>query len=282
VVALTLRRLINAIRRRIAPAMPDVAAPDMQGTMVTFTCNLCGGRNTALLGHVENREYPSCTHCKSSLRMRSLMYLLSLELFGKPLLMRNFPLKKNLRGVGMSDWGGYAIALATKLDYVNTYYHTEPRLDITDIGAEDAGKYDFLISSDVFEHIPIFDLERAFMNSRRLLNESGFFLFTVPFKKEGETREHFPRLHRFSIEQREGKPVLVNRTVEGIEETHEDLVFHGGDGMTLEMRVFSQQDLLRRLQGAGYASVKVCSEHYPPFGVLWPTDFDVPIVARVQ
>lgn len=212
--------------------------------------------------------------------MRSLMYLLSLELFGKPLLLKEFPLRKSLRGVGMSDWDGYAHALATKLDYVNTYYHTEPRLDITDIGAADVGRNDFLISSDVFEHIPIFDLDKAFMNSRRLLNAGGFFLFTVPFRKDGETREHFPRLHRFTIDQRNGKPVLVNRTAEGAEEIHEDLVFHGGDGMTLEMRVFSEPDLRRRLRGAGYSSVRVCSQHYPPFGVLWPTDFDVPIVAR--
>jgi SAM-dependent methyltransferase len=278
-----LRQIIEAARRlggKTRSPGPQ-SAPTPVGETVSFRCNVCGGYNhAALLAHVENRECQSCMRCKSSLRMRSLMYLLSLELFGKPLLLQDFPSDKSVRGLGMSDWDGYAVALSRKLGYVNTYYHTEPKLDITDIAAHEIGKYDFIISSDVFEHIPGFHLDMAFQNCRRLLNERGFFLFTVPFMKHGETKEHFPRLHDFRIVERNGARTLLNRTADGTDEVFEDLVFHGGDGMTLEMRVFAESDLRRRLEQAGFSSVKVCSDHYPEFGILWPTDFDVPIIAR--
>ena len=51
--------------------------------------------------------------------------------------------------------------------------------------------------------------------------------------------------------------------------------------MTLEMRVFAEPDLRRRLREAGFSSVEVRIDHVPEFGIMWPMDFHVPIVARV-
>jgi hypothetical protein len=259
-----------------APVPGEAAAPH-----VDFTCNVCGGANRGvLLAHAENREVQSCRHCSASLRMRSLMYLLSMELFGEPIALPDFPVCRDLRGLGMSDWDGYALALARKFDYTNTFYHQEPRLDISSIRESDVGTLRFLISSDVFEHIPPAALDAAFANSRRLLDDRGIFIFTVPYAKEGETREHFPRLHDWRIDQVEGRHRLINRTVGGEEETFDNLVFHGGEGMTLEMRMFSEPDLLRRLAAAGFSSARVHAEHYAPYGILWPIDHSLPIVAR--
>jgi hypothetical protein len=280
------KRLFAAARARLSGPLPTAlpassAASAPAGPTVSFTCNLCGHRNEAVpLAQVENRECQSCMQCRSSLRMRALVHLLSLELFDRSIPLHEFPVRKDLRGLGMSDWDGYALALAERLDYANTFYHADPRLDIAAIDDAEAGRYRFLISSDVFEHIPRHQLDAAFRNARRLLGDGGVFLFTVPFKNDGPTREHFPRLHDFRIEERDGRRVLRNRTVDGEEETFEDLVFHGGDGMTLEMRVFSGADLVQHLRRAGFSSVNVCSEHCPEYGILWPTDFDVPIVAR--
>jgi hypothetical protein len=232
------------------------------------------------LPQVTNREYQSCAQCRSSLRMRSLVYALSMELFGKPHLLKDFPTDKGISGVGMSDWDGYAATLAQRFAYTNTFYHVEPRLDITDIPESQVGRHRFLISSDVFEHIPLFGLDDAFRNGRRLLRDDGFFLFTVPFLKHGETQEHFPRLHDFRIEGVDGQRILRNRTATGEEEVFDQLVFHGGDGMTLEMRVFSESDILRRLHEAGFSSAQVRIDHVPEFGIMWPMDFHVPIVAR--
>ena len=180
----------------------------------------------------------------------------------------------------MSDWEGYGNTLAQKFAYVNTFFHREPHLDITSIPERLVGKHRFLISSDVFEHIPCFGLEAAFRNARRLLEDRGVFLFTVPFEKSGPTREHFPRMHDYRIVETAGKRFLYNRTPDGEEEIFDGLVFHGGEGMTLEMRMFTQPDLLRRLQDAGFSSVRVCPDQVPRFGILWPMDWAVPIVAR--
>jgi SAM-dependent methyltransferase len=255
--------------------------PAPGGPSVEFLCNVCGQRNRhASLAKVENREAPSCYRCHSSLRMRSLMHLLSMELFGRPLPLPDFPRSRDITGLGMSDWEGYARLLAHKVRYTNTWFHASPRLDITDVPERMFGRYRFLISSDVFEHVPPEGLDAAFANARRLLAPDGFLLLTVPFHKTGETIEHFPRLHRFRIEEVDGKRVLHNVTREGDKESFSDLVFHGGDGMTLEMRDFSEPDLLRRLRAAGFRTAQVRGEPYPEFGILWPLDSPAPVVAR--
>lgn len=248
---------------------------------VAFVCNICGNHNEGVpLEQVQNREYQSCRSCTSSLRMRSVMRALSIELYGKTLPLPEFPVDKAIRGLGMSDWEGYSRRLEEKFAYVNTYYHAEPRLDITRVPDEALGRYRFLISSDVFEHIPVFALDRAFKNARRILQDGGVLVFTVPFVKAGDTQEHFPRMHDFRVIETRGKRYLYNRTVDGDEEIFDQLVFHGGEGMTLEMRMFSEPDLLRRLEDAGFSSIRVCADHDSRFGIIWPMDWAVPIVAR--
>ena len=253
----------------------------MGDAKVDFRCNLCGDINRGRpLPLVENREAQSCMKCFSSLRMRSVIHWLSIELFGRSLPLTEFPVDKSIRGLGMSDWDGYAQTLAAKLDYVNTFYDREPRLDITRIRGRDEGRYRFLISSDVLEHVPVGGLDAAFRNARRLLGAGGTLVLTVPFTKDAETREHFPLMNDFRIVEEGGRRVLLNRTVAGVEERFDSLVFHGGEGMTLEMRQFSERDLRRRLREAGFCSVRVCPDHVPEFGILWPMDWAVPIVAR--
>lgn len=283
-----LRVLASAAVRRLgrAPAVSLAAPAPPPGEpveTVDFVCNVCAGHNAAVpLHHVQNREGQSCRHCHSSLRMRSLVHALSLELFGQSLTLPDFPEDKTIHGLGMSDWEGYANRLAEKFSYTNTYYHTEPFLDITQVPEARFGTQRFLISSDVFEHIPGFALAAAFRNARRLLDDRGFFLLTVPFVKSGVTQEHYPRLHDFRIIETAGKRFVYNRTVSGEEEIFDNPVFHGGDGMTLEMRMFSEPDLRRHLETAGFPEIRIYADQYPEFGILWPIDWAVPIVARTK
>lgn len=255
-------------------------ALEYSGPRLDFQCNVCGHGNVRVpLGAVQNREAASCAGCHSSLRMRSVIHTLALELFGEPLMLPDFPVDRGLAGVGLSDWDRYAIPLSAKLGYTNTFYHQEPLLDITDVGERWLGRQRFVISSDVFEHIPLEGLDAAFENLRRLLLPGGVCIFTVPFTKSGQTREHFPRLHEFRIVTESGIPVLHNTTVDGVEERFDDLVFHGGDGETLEMRMFAEADLLRRFTDAGFASAEVRVPYAPEFGIMWDMDWAVPIVA---
>lgn len=280
-----LKRIASGLKRRLMPGNSShVAAPvpsASSGERRDFICNVCGQLNRDVpLEHIQSREYQSCGYCRSSLRMRSVIHALSLELFGRAMTLPEFPVDKSITGLGMSDWEGYADRLKDKLTYVNTFYHTEPRLDITNIPEASTGTQRFLISSDVFEHIPVSALDAAFRNSRKLLRPDGVFIFTVPYVKEGETREHFPRMHDFRIIETNGKRFLYNRTESGEEEIHDDLCFHGGDGMTLEMRMFSEPDLKRRLIEAGFSSVRIYTDHISDYGILWPMDWAVPIAAR--
>jgi SAM-dependent methyltransferase len=198
------------------------------------------------------------------------------------MILGDVPVLKEIKGLGMTDWAGYAEPLATRFSYLNTYYHREPRLDITNPGPEHTGQYDFLISSEVFEHI-LSPVERAFENALRLLKPNGFLILTVPCTGlDDETKEHFPDLNAYRIVEIENQFVLVNRRTDGVVETYTDLAFHGGPGSTLEMRLFAEKELTEELLAAGFREVFVMRESYPEFGVQLPQPWSRPLVARKE
>jgi hypothetical protein len=79
------------------------------------------------------QEDVSCKGFGSSPRKRAIIRVLSNQFFGKTLLLSDFPARPDIRGLGMTDWKGYADGLAEKFSYRNTYYHQEPRLDISTV-----------------------------------------------------------------------------------------------------------------------------------------------------
>jgi len=249
------------------------------GTL-SFICNICGA-SCEVLASTLSREEVSCKSCKSTVRMRGMIYALSLALYGRPVILPEFEENMNILGRGMSDWDGYAKPLAAKVGYINTYYHKEPKLDITDISPKDFESVDFLISTDVFEHISP-PVSNAFLNAKKMLRSGGSFVFSVPYTLELETTEHFPNLNTFKIESINGIQTLVNKTKDGIEERYQNLVFHGSSvgGETLEMRVFSEQGLLRELAKAGFDDVRLMKDPCFEYGIYWSHPWSVPIIAR--
>jgi len=245
-----------------------------------FQCNICGNETSCKMLDL-SREVASCHVCGSTVRMRSIVHVLSTELFGESLVLPDFPCNKELHGVGMSDWDGYAKPLAKSLDYTNTYYHQEPKLDITNISEDQTGTMDFIISSDVYEHV-LFPVNRAFVNTIKLLKENGVFIFTVPYSKEGEEIvEHFGQLYDFEIEKNQGEYILKDTDENGSVREFNDLIFHGGPGSTLEMRVFSEKSLMKELSDAGFNNIKVYGEPYLKYGIYWgDVSWSLPIAAR--
>jgi SAM-dependent methyltransferase len=227
------------------------------------------------------RERGSCPWCGSTVRFRAIIHLLSVELFGRSLSIPDFPLRPDIKGIGMSDAAIYAISLAKKLGYKNTYYHKEPMIDITSIPAHMEETLDFIICTDVFEHInpPV---SIAFENIRKLLKPSGVLIFTVPYNKEQRTKEHFPDLYKYEILEENGLHILQNTTKEGIEQRFDNLVFHGGPGATLEMRYFSESSLAENFRNAGFANVKIYKEPDFEHGIYWDCDTSLPIAARIK
>jgi SAM-dependent methyltransferase len=157
------------------------------GISIPFLCNLCAGANEGTLAAL-SREALTCKSCGSNVRFRAIAYLVTREMLGRPIALPDLPVRKDIAGIGLSDAWAYALPLAEKFSYENTFYHTEPRLDIADIDPARAGRYDFIIASDVFEHVAP-PVARAFANARRLLKPGGKLIFTVPFT----CRARYPR-----------------------------------------------------------------------------------------
>lgn len=243
-----------------------------------YTCNICGSENELVESRL-GRETPDCIGCGSTVRMRSIIGLLTHALFGTLEPLDRLPERRGLRGVGLSDWDEYARRLAERFDYTNTYYHQEPRLDITDVDDARSGTCDFVISTDVFEHV-LAPVGKAFVGARKLLKAGGVLVLTVPYSLDAETREHFPHLHDWRLEHDGSDWVLHNRRADGSEEQLRDLVFHGGPGSTLEMRLFCRDDLIKHLHAAGFRDVRIASEAMPEIGVIWHHPWSLPIVAR--
>lgn len=250
------------------------------GASIVFRCNLCGTSNVATLATL-SRETRSCVVCGSSVRFRAMAHLLTLEICGRPTALSDAPTREDIAVIGLSDAAEYALPIAAKYAYENTWFHTAPHLDIANVDPARFGRYDFVVASDVFEHVAP-PVARAFANARRLLKADGKFIFTVPFSLEPDSREHYPDLHEWSVTDRAGVWTLSNRTVDGRQQTFTDLVFHGGPGSTLEMRVFSRAALKREFLRAGFARVRIAAEPYLPFGIHWPDPWSVPMVAYAR
>lgn len=250
-----------------------------EGATVAYSCNVCGGRCRALPDELE-REAAQCPRCGSNMRNRAVVHHLSVALFGQSLRIDEFPASaRELAGIGMSDSDCYAARLAKRLRYTNTYYHKEPRLDVLAPPPAYLNRFRFIISSDVLEHVAP-PIERAFANLHAMLVPGGILVLTVPFVVDGETVEHFPELHEYRIERDHERSILVNRTRDGRSQTFRNLVFHGGPGTTLEMRVFSESALLRHLRDAGFSDIRVHREPVLATGIDWKHPWSVPITAR--
>ena len=246
--------------------------------MISFICNICGQSNTLEAFH---HEESSCNGCGSNVRLRALVYMLSVELFGDGFLLPEFPCLPAIKGLGLSDQENYADRLAKKFDYTNTFYDREPYLDITAAHPERYGTYDFILSSDVFEHIAP-PVERAFDEAHKLLKPHGLLCLSVPFSLLDSTIERFPGLYEFAVVPLGNTPVLINRTRDGALEVRDDLIFHGGEGATLEMRIFSYKDLEKMLQAAGFQKLHFLTESISEFGIFFQGGCSLPLVARKE
>jgi SAM-dependent methyltransferase len=243
-----------------------------------FDCNICGTQCSKEESELAI-EARSCDGCGSCGRFRWIVHALSVELFGRPLRLTEFPEMRSVRGLGLSDWSGYAIPLAQRFDYTNTFFHMAPKFDIARITEADEGRYDFVIATEVIEHVPP-PAGQAIANLFRILKPGGFVLLTTPSIPGNVNLEHFPNLKDYRLVELDSGWVLVNRTEDGRIETFEGLTFHGGDGSTVEMRVFGQERLVSDLKDAGFETVEVTSAPIEDFGILIRGHCSFPMVAR--
>lgn len=264
----------------LAAAIPPKQPANQLPEILDFHCNICGSENRMPVADLD-RERRSCKSCGSSVRTRSIVHLLSTALYGRSCLLSDFTADRDIRGIGLSDWAGYATVLQEKFSYQNTYFHKRPRFDVTNPGSSGFLELDFLIATEVFEHV-VPPARKAFDGAYAALKTGGWLILTVPYMNRlPDTIEHFPELHEYEIRKdAEDRFVLTNTTTDGRYQTFTDLRFHGGPGETLEMRIFSRDALLRHLTEAGFTDVRIMSDDYPEYGIVWNTGFSLPILAR--
>src|SRR5690606_28231993 len=73
---------------------------------------------------------------------------------------------------------------------------------------------------------------------------------------------------------------LHNRTADGREQVFRELVFHGGPGETLEMRVFSLPDLEQHFATAGFTDLTVFDRDVPECGIVIHQAWSLTMTAR--
>lgn len=194
------------------------------------------------------------------------MDALSLALWGESRLATSLE-PKPLHGIGFSDPAIYARHLERLTDYRNSWFHQEPRHDITDLSSFDGETFDFVVCSEVLEHIEQ-PVQVAFDNLFRLLKPGGVLVTSVPLI-DGETIERFPRLRDRTVERAGGQWVLRGTDVDtGEDFSSTELVFHGGPGSTLEMRLFGRRCFRQHLTQAGFTDVTEMIGHNPAFGIV--------------
>jgi hypothetical protein len=71
----------------------------------------------------------------------------------------------------------------------------------------------------------------------------------------------------------------VNITRHGEKQIFDNLIFHDGQGATLEMRSFSESGLLALLRSAGFHKLKIHSQSLPECGIVNLKPFSFPISA---
>jgi SAM-dependent methyltransferase len=233
-----------------------------------FQCNVCGHPVTLPVEQF-HREGGHCPHCGSIVRFRDLIHALAIRLFGSALPIPDFPSRKALVGIGLSDADCYALRLSRRFAYTNYFYHSAPYLDITRVEATLHGTCDFLIASDIFEHVPP-PRHVPFENVARILKPGGLLVLSIPYTHLAGTVEYYPDLHDYHVVTVGGRRVLVNLTRDNRVELFDDLFWHGGAGWTLELRVFAKGDILRLLSRAGFQAVQIHEADVAEFGIFHP------------
>jgi SAM-dependent methyltransferase len=198
---------------------------------IAFVCNVCGQRSVFQQAHYNDPELSSCNACGSNVRFRWLVHRLSLALFGHSLLLPEFPTCKSIKGIGLTDPQAIAAILSERFTYRNTYLTTEPQLDIR-CDPSPFGELDFLISSEVFEHVEP-PVARAFANAARILKPSGLLLLTAPWVWDGDPGTAIPELYDWRLSREEDRYVIINRRMDGQVECYWDMAFDGSPGPSL-------------------------------------------------
>lgn len=248
----------------------------MNHDLTYYTCNICGVQNEYPTEALHHRELINCISCGCCARFRGIARVVQERLLYNTTrcLGQAWP-RKTIKGIGISDDLRYSCHLERLFEYTNTFFHTEPRLDITTQVFGSPGEWDFIICSEVLEHV-LSPVSASLLNLNRMLRLGGTLILSTPYLDGYESIEHFPHLHQFTVDQIDDRWIVSNTRRDGMSEQFQDPIFHGGPGATLEMRVFGEGDLFSLLFHAGF-HVQVYEPKNLECGFVWNANVENPL-----
>ena len=230
------------------------------GAVIIFFCVSCRKLSIPVGGL--SREAGNCIWCRSTCRDRSLAY--ATRKYSK-----GFTKKTPLQVFGVSDGANFEKRAQKYFGgkYLNFHFHKEPKLDITCVPLELKSKADFVVCSEVLEHV-VPPINLAFKGLFELLKPGGTALISVPHTSIGNAHvEHFEVLRDAELIL-EPYPVWQGVAQNGELIKYKNLIFHGGIGATLEFRVFSEESLMEHLIEVGFIKI-VSIPNMRRYGIKW-------------
>ncbi|MEB3261135.1 MAG: hypothetical protein VKP63_10970 [Cyanobacteriota bacterium] len=236
-----------------------------------YVCPICGeaGRRH---GEGIHRELNLCSSCGSNSRFRATVVAVLKAIVGQDSdynLSQMAP-QKAIRGIGCSDSEVHARLLADKFDYVNTFYHGEPFLDIeNDHSYLEYQPLDFIICNDVLEHafLPPGEVIPILYQS---LRPGGYLILCAPTYKLPKHIEKYPSLAGYEVNKTAKGYQLHVQPKLGRDHVDPQPVFHGGPGSVLELRLISDQGLQRNLRSVGFEVSQLSDSVLKIYGAWWP------------
>ncbi len=239
--------------------------------MPDFLCNICGAASAVSAETDFDREKPSCP-CGSNVRHRWIVHQISTKLFGRSLSLQQFPVAKEFRGIGFSDNPLYADVLAAAVDFVNTRYDAEPFFDITDPSCGETESLDFIIASEVFEHI---HRQSSPLLKSFWLDTNGFVAFSMSWEPE-EIQESISQMFTTGPSE----PARIHPHQQDARRSTRDIrptVFPWRSGADLRNAVFSR----RHWSGfpcRGFRCIDFATAPVQEFGIIFPHPWSLPCV----
>lgn len=237
--------------------------------IIEASCPICGS-SYFLDTTIHSREGKLCPKCGASGRSQAIAYHISKIIYGGIIALRDHKIDKKINIVGLSDGKIYADILKQKYEYINTYYHRAPFLDISNPDKILHNKYDILITTEVFEHV-IGPSTKPFLGSYHLLKPGGHIILTVPYINKGDSIEHYASnlIGYEAYKNEEGLWVAELEYSDGRKAIDSNAKFHGGPGKTLEIRLFNRGRVLEELNFAGFCDIETHDENLPQYGINW-------------
>lgn len=91
-------------------------------------------------------------------------------------------------------------------------------------------------------------------------------------------------MYNYLLKNEGGQFTPHNTTVDDKNEIFENLIFHGGPGSTLEMRIFCQSDLINHFQNAGFKKLNFLDVENPDlkkYGICWENNYSLTMLVEM-